>query len=54
MWFPFSEFGMVIHCNRGEWVGGEEVKEGVLVSPPVHLGIVSSIAVTAVEVTKAT
>lgn len=23
MWFPFSEFGMVIHCHRGEWVGGE-------------------------------
>lgn len=45
---------MVIHRNH-EGKGCEEVKEKrVLVSPPVHLGVVSSVAVAVVEITKAT
>lgn len=45
---------MVIHRNH-EGKGCEEVKEKhALVSPPVHLGIVSTVAIAVVEIPKAT
>lgn len=49
MWFPFSEFGVgpTVH---GEWKGACWFKK--LVSPPVHLRVVSSIAITVVEISK--
>lgn len=49
MWFPFSECGAG-PTDHGEWKGARVAKK--LVSPPVHLRVVSTITITVVEISK--